>query len=124
MRTRVGHFIRAATLLGLILTAVAVSAQAQDIMNNAAVTGSKGASEDHNNKIDFKNAEALPLPAAPDSVAKQAERDLLENLVNRNRSSIPAPAGHEAGSEGDGMTNPVERGIPSGRPNRNDLKQP
>lgn len=124
MRTMVGHSMRVATLLGFTLAALAISAQAQEIMNNGAVTGDKGASEDKNNKIDFENAEALPLPAAPDSVAVQAEKDLINNLVNRNRSSIPGPAGQEAGSEGDGMTNPVEPGTPSVAPNTNDLKRP
>jgi hypothetical protein len=46
MRTRAGHFIRVETLLGLTQTVVAISTQAQEILNNAAVTGNKGTSYD------------------------------------------------------------------------------
>lgn len=123
MRLRIGPWIRATMLLGLTLTAVVISVQAQDPMNNAAVIGSKGVSEGSDGKIDFENAKALPLPAAPESVAKQAEKDLIENLTHRDQPSTPMFSGHEAASEGDGMTNPVERGIPSKKPNRNDVKQ-
>ena len=116
--------MRAATLLGVILATWAISTQAQETMGNGSVIGGKGSPEDNNDKIDFENAKPLPLPAAPDSVAAQAEKDLIESLVNRNRSCIPAPAGQEGGSEGDGMTNPVELGTPSISPNTNDLKLP
>lgn len=123
MHAMVSHSIRVATL-GFILAALALSAHAQETMSNEAVIGGKDTSEDNNDKIDFGNAKALPLPSAPDSVAVQAEKDLIENLVNRNRSCISAPAGQEAGSEGDGMTNSVEPGIPSAIPNTKDLKSP
>ena len=116
MRTMVGHSIRVATLLGFTLAALVISAQAQEIMNNGAVTGDKGASEDKNNEVDFENAKPLPMPAAPDSVAAQAEKDLIDNLTN-NRSSNLAPAGQEAGSEGDGTTEPVQLVIPPLEPN-------
>lgn len=123
MRITIGYWIRAATLMGLTWTAVVISVQAQGPMNNAAVIGSKGSSEGSDGKIDFENAKALPLPAAPEGVAKQAEKDLIENLTHRNQPSTPVSSGHEAASEGDGMANHVERGIPSKKPSRNDVKQ-
>jgi hypothetical protein len=124
MRTLIGHSIRVATLLGVMLFVLTISAQAQEIMHKGAVTGSKVPSGEQDNKIDYKNAEAMPLPAAPDSLAKQAEKDLIDNLVNRNRPVVSGPAGQEAGSEGDGKTNSVEPRTPSGPPNPKKLKRP
>ena len=124
MRTPIGHSIRVAMLLGVMLSVLTISAQAQDIMHKGAVTGSKAPSEEHNDKIDYKNAEAMPLPAAPDSLAEQAEKDLIDNLVNRNRPVVSGPAGLEAGSEGDGMTSSGERGTPSAAPHTKQLKRP
>lgn len=123
MRTKSSHVICVATLVGLGLITVAGSAQGQHNVNDTAVTGSHDGSKNTNDRIDFEHAEALPLPAAPDSVAKQAEKDLLESLTHRNRRSVPAPSGHAAGSEGDGMTNPVELGIPSATPPKGDVKR-
>ena len=74
MRTLIGHSIRVAMLLGVTLSVGTISAKAQEIMHKGPVTGSKVPSEEQDNKIDYKNAEAMPLPAAPDSLAKQAEK--------------------------------------------------
>ncbi|MGQ0556287.1 MAG: hypothetical protein ACT4PN_10155 [Nitrospiraceae bacterium] len=124
MCTLMGHFVRGATLLGAILSVPAISVRAQEIMHEGAVTGSKTPSEEQDNKIDYKNAEAMPLPAAPDSLARQAEKDLIDNLVNRNRPVVSGPAGLEPGSEGNGMPNSVEPRTPSGPPNPKKLKRP
>lgn len=70
MRTRIGHSIRVAMLLGVTLSVWTISAQAQDIVDKGTVTGHKAPSGENNNKIDYKNAEAMPLPVAPDSLAK------------------------------------------------------
>lgn len=124
MRILFGHSIRLATLLGIILSTWTMSVQAQEIMHKGPVTGSKAPSEENNNAIDYKNAEAFPLPAAPDSLAEQAEKDLIDNLVNRNRPVVSGPAGVEAGSEGNGTTGSGERGTPSAAPNQKKLKRP
>ena len=124
MRMLIGHSIRVAMLLGVTLSVWTMSAQAQEIMHKGAVTGSKVPSEEQDNKIDYKNAEAMPLPAAPDSLARQAEKDLIDNLVNRNRPVVSGPAGQEPGSEGSGMPNSVEPRTPSGPPNPKKLKRP
>jgi hypothetical protein len=124
MCTLMGHFVRGATLLGAILSVSAISVRAQEIMHEGVVTGSKAPSEEQDNKIDYKNAEAMPLPAAPDSLARQAEKDLIDNLVNRNRPVVSGPAGLEPGSEGSGMPNSVEPRTPSGPPNPKKLKRP
>lgn len=122
MRTVVGHAIGVATL-GFTLSAWALSGHAEEVIHNGAVIGGRGSSENQNNKIDFEHAKPLPLPVAPDSVAAQAEKDLIDHLTNRNRSSIPAPAGQETGSEGDGTTNPVQLGTPSAAPNTSEKKR-
>jgi len=124
MHTRIGHSIRVATLLGVTLSVLPISVQAQDIVDKGTVTGRKSPSGENNNKIDYKNAEALPLPAAPDSLAKQAEKDFIDNLVNRNRPVVSGPAGLETGSEGNGMTSSGEPGTPSTAPNPKKLKRP
>lgn len=124
MRTLIDHSIGVATLLGVILSVPAISVQAQEIMQKETVTGSKVPAEGQDNKTDYKNAEAMPLPAAPDSLVEQAEKDLIDNLVNGNRPSASGPAGHEAGSEGNGKTSPVESGTPSVSPNPKRSKRP
>jgi|SRR6478609_494338 hypothetical protein len=119
MSTIVVHTIGAATLW-LTLTAWAVSAHTEEIMNEGAVVGNTKSSEEQSDRVDFEKAKPLPLPAAPDSAAAQAEKDLIDNLTRRHPpSSIPAPAGHEAGSEGNGTTTPDRLRTPSVAPNTN-----
>lgn len=124
MCTLIGRFVRAATLVGVILSVSTISVQGQEIMHEGAVTGSKVPSAAQGNEIDDKNAKAFPLPAAPDSLGEQADKDLLDNLVNRNRPSATGPAGQEAGSEGDGKTSSVEPRTPSAAPNPKQFKRP
>lgn len=113
MGTRISHSIRLATVLGLTLTALAPSAQAQEIINKGAVTGLKVAQGKHHHQIDFAHAKLLALPKAPHSAAVQAEQDLISNLVNRFQSSAATEGGQVAGFEGDGVINAVELGSPS-----------
>lgn len=116
MGTRLSHSIRAATVLGFTLAALATSAQAQEIMNKGGVTGLKVAPANNNradNNIDFANAKAFALPQATEAVSVQADQDLISNLVNRYQSSAAAAGGVAAGSEGDGASNAVELGTPS-----------
>lgn len=101
MGTCVSHSIRLATAVGFTLAVLATSAQAQEIMSRGAVTGVKVA-PGNSNRIDFANARALALPQAPESVAVQAEQDLISNLVNRFQASAATDSGQVAGSEGDG----------------------
>ncbi len=108
MRTLIGHFVQRVIVLGVILSVPAISARAQEIMHEGAVTGSTVPSEEQDTKIDHMNAETFPLPTAPDGLAKQAEKDLIDNLIDRNRPVVSEPAGLEPGSEGDGKTSSVE----------------
>lgn len=125
MCTRIGGSIRIATILGIMLAGLAMSAEAQEIIQKGATTGRKAPSEEQHNKIDDENAEALPLPTAPDRIAEQAKKDLIDNLIKGNRASGSGPAGQEAGSEGEGMTGPAQSGLPhSVAPRRNDVKGP
>ena len=113
MGTRLSHSVRVATVLGFTLAVLATSAQAQEIINKGAVTGVKVA-PGNTNRIDFVNARAFVLPQAPDSVAVQAEQDLITNLVNRFQVSAATDSGQVAGSEGDGLAlNAVEIESPS-----------
>lgn len=101
MGTGLSHSIRLATAFGFTLAVLATSAQAQEIMNRGAVTGIKVA-PGNANRIDFANARAFALPQASESVAVQAEQDLISNLVNRFQTSAATDSGQVGGSEGDG----------------------
>lgn len=117
--------IRMTTLLGITLVGLALSAEAQEIITGGTTTGRKAPLGEQHNKSDYENAEALPLPAAPDSVAKQARKDLIDNLIKGKRSTDAGPAGQEAGSEGEGMSGPTQSDTPgSVVPRRNDAKGP
>ncbi|HMS83716.1 MAG TPA: hypothetical protein PKD12_08700 [Nitrospira sp.] len=114
-----------ATLLGVALAGLALSADAQEIIQKGATTGRMATPEEQYNKIDDENAPALPLPAAPDCVAEQAKKDFIDNLIKGERSSHSGHVGQEAGSEGDRMTNHEEPGtLPPVSPRRNHMKRP
>lgn len=121
MRQTARHSIQVA-MLGFILVTFVVSIYAQETMRSGATIGSTGASDEAHNMMDYENAKPLPLPSVPDSVAAQAEKDLIENLMNRNRPSISGPPGQAGGSEGDGVTYPDAVGTPAGAPNKKHLK--
>lgn len=112
MRNQIAYSMRLATVLGLTLTAVAPSAQAQEVMHKGAVTGTRVAQGNHH-KIDFVRAKVFALPKAPESASVQAEQDLISNLVNRFQSFAAPEYDLAAGSEGDGATNTIEVGAPS-----------
>jgi len=109
--------IRVATVLGLILAAVATSAQAQ-VIERGAVTGYKAdqASQARNSTIDFVNAKPFPLPEAPESASVAAQQDLMNNLANRYQSAAPTASGHAVGRAGSGDEFPVELGAPAVAP--------
>lgn len=124
MSTRAAHTMGLATLW-LSLAAWAVSAHTEEIVNEGAALESASSSEEHNNRVDFEKAQPLPLPAAPDSAAAQAEKDLIDSLTRPHPpSSPPLPPGHEAGAEGNGITTPEALGTPSVAPGPNSLKRP
>ena len=110
--------IRVATVLGLILAALATSAQAE-VITQGAVTVYKAdqasLSASHST-IDFVNAKPFPLPKASESASVAAHQDLMNNLANRYRSSAPTASGHTLGHVGNGQTNPVELGAPAVAP--------
>lgn len=101
MSTCVSHSMRLATAVGFALGILATSAQAQEIINKGAVTGVKVA-PGATSQMDFAKAKAFVLPQAPESVAVQAEQDLINNLVNRFQASATTDSGRVEGSEGEG----------------------
>ncbi len=111
--------IRVATVLGLILAALATSAQAE-VITRGAVTVHKAdqaSMSASTSTIDFLNAKEFPLPQASESLSGAAQQDLMNNLANRYQLlSAPATSGHAPGSTGDGQTNPVELGAPAVAP--------
>jgi hypothetical protein len=111
------HSIRLATVLGLILAALATSAEAQ-VIKRGAVTVYKvdQASQASTSTIDFVNAKEFPLPQAPESASVAAQQDLMNNLANRYQSSAPTASGQALGSVGNGQTNPVELETPAVAP--------
>lgn len=110
------HSIRLATVLGLILAALATSAEAQVIQRGAVTVYKADRASTSNSTIDFINAKEFPLPQAPESASVAAQQDLMNNLANRYQLSAPAASGHAPGSMGDGQTNPVELGTPAVAP--------
>ncbi|MFO0776942.1 MAG: trypsin-like serine protease [Nitrospira sp.] len=115
MRQGFSSIIRLLTIGGCVLTIVATSVQAQEIINKGGVIGVQ-VTPGTNQKVDFVAARVRAIPKAPMSVSAQAGQDFIHNLVNQLQSSAQTSAdvdaGETAGFEGDGATDPVELGMP------------
>ena len=118
MRAMSLHTMRLATVLGLILAAVATSAQAEVITRGGVTVykADQASTSASTSKIDFLNAKEFPLPQATESASVAAHQDLMNNLANRYQLSAPTASGHAPGSMGDGQTHPVELGAPAVAP--------
>ncbi len=115
MKHGFSSIIRLLTIGGCVLTIVATSVQAQEIINKGGVTGVQ-VTPGTNQTVDFVTARVRAIPKAPMSVSAQAGQDFIHNLVNQLQSSAQTSAdvdaGETAGFEGDGTTDPVELGVP------------
>ncbi len=111
MKQEFSSVIRLLTIVACILTIVATSVQAQEIINKGDVLGVQ-ITPANKQKVDFITAKVRALPKAPMSISAQAEQDFIQNLGNQFQASADADVGESAGVEGDGTTDPVELGMP------------